>query len=47
MVEYGVNIAAMCEAIIKDVTYNVESMTGFKVGRVNVNVESARLTEDK
>ncbi len=45
MVEYGVNIAAICEAIIKDVKYNVEMMTGFKVGKVNVNVESARVTD--
>lgn len=43
MVEYGVNIATICQQIIKDVKYNVETMTGFKVGKINVNVESARV----
>ena len=43
MVEYGVNISAICNSIIGNVKYSVESMTGFKVGRINVHVESARV----
>lgn len=43
MVEYGVNISAICESIIKNVKYSIESMTGCKVGKINVNVESARV----
>ena len=43
MVEYGVNISAICESIIKNVKYSIESMTGCKVGKINVSVESARV----
>ncbi len=43
MVEYGVNISAICQSIIKNVKYSIESMTGCKVGKINVNVESARV----
>lgn len=43
IVEYGVNISAICENIIKDVKYHVELMTGFNVDRINVNVESVRV----
>lgn len=43
MVEYGVNISAICNSIIGNVKYSVESMTGFKVGKINVHVESARV----
>ena len=43
MVEYGVNISVICESIINNVKYSIESMTGCKVGKINVNVESARV----
>ncbi len=43
MVEYGVNISAICESIIKNVKYSIESMTGCKVGKINVSVDSARV----
>ncbi len=43
IVEYGVNIKVICESIIENVTYAVESATGFKVGKVTVNVEGVRI----
>lgn len=43
MVEYGINISVICQSIIKNVKYSIESMTGFKVGRITVHVESARV----
>jgi len=45
MVEYGVNIAAICENIVSNVKYKVESMTGLKVKKINVFVESIRVEE--
>ncbi len=43
IVEYGVNISAICDSIIKNVKYSIETMSGCKVGKINVNVESARV----
>ena len=43
IVEYGVNIKAICDSIISSVKYAVESATGFKVGKVSVNVEGIRV----
>ncbi len=43
MIEYGVNISVMCESIIKSVKYNVENLTGCKVGAVNVFVDGTRV----
>ena len=43
MVEYGVNIGVICQSIIKNVKYSIESMSGCKVGKINVNVDSARV----
>ncbi len=45
IVEYGINIKVICESIIENVTYAVESATGFKVGKVTVNVEGVRVGE--
>ena len=45
IVEYGVNIKVICDSIIKSVRYSVESMTGFKVGRVTVNIEGIRVEQ--
>ena len=39
----GVNIKVICESIISNVKYAVESATGFKVGKVTVNVEGVRV----
>ena len=43
IVEYGVNIKVICESIIGNVKYAVETATGFKVGKVTVNVEGVRI----
>ena len=43
IVEYGVNIKVISDSIISSVRYSVENMTGFRVGRVTVNVEGIRV----
>ncbi len=43
VVEYGVNISVICQNITNDVQYHVEKMTGFKVKKINLNVESIRV----
>ena len=43
VVEYGVNISVIAQSIINNVKYSIENMSGFKVGRINVHVESARV----
>ncbi len=45
VVEYGVNINAICDSIVNNVKYKVESNTGLKVKKVNVLVESVRVQE--
>jgi uncharacterized alkaline shock family protein YloU len=44
MVQYGVNVSAICESIMHNVEYQVSGMTGFEVKAVNVYVESMRVT---
>ena len=44
IVEYGVNIKTASDSIIENVKYQVESMTGFIVKNVTVNVESVRVS---
>lgn len=44
IVEYGVNINAICESIVEQVKYAVEDATGFKVGNINVNVDGVRVS---
>lgn len=43
IVEYGVNINAICDSIINNVKYKLEHNTGLKVNRINVQVESVRV----
>lgn len=43
MVEYGVNIKAISDNIVNNVKYSVESISGFKVGKVNINIVGARV----
>ncbi|MGE4282626.1 MAG: Asp23/Gls24 family envelope stress response protein [Clostridia bacterium] len=45
IVEYGVNISAICENIVNNVRYSLESMTGLKIKKINVFVESMRVEE--
>ena len=39
IVEYGVNINAICDSIVHNVKYKLEHNTGLKVTKVNVLVE--------
>ena len=43
IVEYGVNINAICDSIVHNVQYQLEHNTGLKVTKVNVLVESVRV----
>ena len=43
IVEYGVNINAICDSIINNVKYKLEHNTGLKVNKINVMVESVRV----
>lgn len=43
MVEYGVNIKAICSSIVHNVEYSIENKVGLKVNRVDVIVESVRV----
>lgn len=45
IVEYGVNIKAICDSIVHNVRYKLEHNTGLKVTTVNVQVESVRVKE--
>ena len=45
IVEYGVNINAICDSIVHNVQYQLEHNTGLKVTQVNVIVESVRVKE--
>ena len=40
VVRHGVNIAAVGNSIISEIRYNVERMTGFTVGKVDICVDS-------
>ena len=43
VVEYGLNINVICDSIINNVKYKIESNTGLKVTNVEVIVESVRV----
>ncbi len=45
IVEYGVNIKAICDSIVHNVEYKIEKNVGLKVKRVDVIVESVRVGE--
>jgi len=45
IVEYGVNINAICDSIVHNVEYQLEKNTGLKVTKVNVIVDSVRVKE--
>ena len=45
IVEYGVNINAICDSIVHNVKYKVEANTGLKVSGVHVLVESVRVND--
>ena len=43
VVQYGVNINAICESIMHGVKYRLTDIIGMEVKQVNVNVESIRV----
>ncbi len=43
VVEFGTKISAVAQNIIDKVKYSVETMTGIKVKKVNVNVKGVRV----
>ena len=43
ILEYGVRISVVAENIIERVKFNVENLTGMKVGKINVHVEGIRV----
>ncbi len=45
VVEYGVNIKAVTENIISNVTYKLESFSGLEVGGINIFVEDVRVDD--
>ncbi len=44
VVQYGVNINAICESIMHNVKYRLSEITGTEVKKVNIYVESIRMT---
>lgn len=45
IVEYGVNIKAICDSIVHNVEYKLEKNVGLKVAAVHVTVESVRVQD--
>lgn len=45
IIQYGVNINAVCNSIINNVKYQVNHMTGLETGEINVFVEGFRVQE--
>lgn len=43
IMEYGVNVSTVGDIVKSNVKYQVEELTGLKVGSVTVNVESIRV----
>lgn len=43
VVQFGTKISAVADNIIDKVKYNIESMTGLKVDKVNINVQGVRV----
>lgn len=43
VVEFGTKISEVAKNIIEKVKYSVETMTGMKVNKVNVNVQGVRV----
>ena len=43
VVDHGVNVSALCESIIAEVSYKVTASTGVPVNRVNVFIDSMNM----
>ena len=44
VVQYGVNINAICESIMHSVKYRLSEILGVQIKQVNIFVESIRVT---
>ena len=42
VVEYGVNIHAICDSIVHNVKYKVEAFTGMEIEKIDIFVEGVR-----
>jgi len=42
---YGVSINAVCQNLIENVTYKVETFTGMKIDKINIFVEGVRVID--
>ena len=45
IVSYGVSIKAVCDNLIENVKYKIESFTGMQVEEINVYVEGVRVID--
>ncbi len=45
IVQYGINIATVCESVVSRVKYSVEAFVGVTVKKVSVKVEGIRVSE--
>ena len=45
IVEYGININAICKSIVNRVRYTLENTVGLKVHKIDVRVEGVRVNE--
>ncbi len=45
IVQFGTKISVVAENIIEQVRYNVETQTGLKVKKVNVNIEGMKVQD--
>ncbi|MDX9917021.1 MAG: Asp23/Gls24 family envelope stress response protein [Gudongella sp.] len=43
ILEYGIKISVVCKNIIDKVKFNIETFTGLRVDKVNVNVQGIRI----
>ena len=45
IVSYGVSIVTVCDNLINNVKYKVESFTGFEIEKINIFVEGVRVID--
>ena len=45
IIAYGVSISAVCNNLLENVKYKLESFTGMKVEHINIYVESVRVID--
>ena len=45
IVSYGVSIVTVCDNLINNVKYKVESFTGLEIEKINIFVEGVRVID--